>query len=321
VVGTDVMLQALAFTLAATGAALLAWHWKGLHCWVRNQRALALLPHPPPEHWLWGNAQALDFHRKMLDLTTQLGGVFSMRLIWFKASQASTRAGCPLHAAARLSALACAVTQVVILCDPHLVSAVLSRESALDKPFACKAFAEGYFPISVVRRGAVRPRRLCHHRVGWVLPDVAAGSADQQPSQAAQPADAEQQVAAVAACAQGHRAGVLSAKHEASTSSRPCACSCSRHDSSRSAGMPVLLHCYGQTTRPVAQDRIWQRCRGGRRARGRAARRGLRSSARHGRPVPERVPGSHWPHRLRHTFRRAAVSSERAAREATWRCW
>ena len=81
------MLQLVASTLCVAVTALLARHWRALHGWWRNQRALALLPHPRSEHWLWGNAQALtrpDFHRKMLQLATEFGGIFSMRLIWFK---------------------------------------------------------------------------------------------------------------------------------------------------------------------------------------------------------------------------------------------
>lgn len=81
------MLQLAALTLCVAVTALLARQWRALHGWWRNQRALALLPHPRSEHWLWGNAQALtrpDFHRKMLQLATEFGGIFSMRLIWFK---------------------------------------------------------------------------------------------------------------------------------------------------------------------------------------------------------------------------------------------
>ena len=70
-----------------------------------------------------------------------------------------------------------------MVCDPHLVASLLSRDAALDKPFACKAFAEGYFPISVVRL-----------RAGWV-PGARAvqapcftllGAADQQPREDAE---------------------------------------------------------------------------------------------------------------------------------------
>ena len=76
----------------ATGA-FLVWHCRALHSWLRNLRALALLPHPAPELWLWGNAQALtrpDFHRLMLQHATEFGAIFSMRLIWFKARSAAS---------------------------------------------------------------------------------------------------------------------------------------------------------------------------------------------------------------------------------------
>ena len=81
------VLQATFLAACVAAGAFVAWHCRALHSWLHNLRALALLPHPASEHWLWGNAQALtrpDFHRRVLQHATELGAIFSMRLIWFK---------------------------------------------------------------------------------------------------------------------------------------------------------------------------------------------------------------------------------------------
>ena len=91
------MLQAILLAACVAVGAFLVWHCRALHSWLRNLRALALLPHPPPEHWLWGNAQALtrpDFHRRMLQHATEFGAIFSMRLIWFKVRSAALGRPC-----------------------------------------------------------------------------------------------------------------------------------------------------------------------------------------------------------------------------------
>lgn len=159
------------------------WHCRALYSWLHNLRALALLPHPPSEHWLWGNAQALtrpDFHRRMLQYATEFGAIFSMRLIWFKVRSANSgsRPGpvlgfCVRYCVSWRGRTPCSrwcASQVVVVCDPLLVAPLLSRNAALDKPFACKAFAEGYFPISVVcesRRGAGGTGSSSRPEVAW----------------------------------------------------------------------------------------------------------------------------------------------------------
>ena len=160
------MLPASILAVGVALTATLLWHCRALRSWLHKLRALALLPHPPSEHWLWGNAQALtrpDFHRRMLQCATEFGAIFSMRLIWFKVRSANAgsqsglafnfRTGkCVSQQGSSLRSCRGA-SQVVVVCDPLLVAPLLSREAALDKPFACKAFAEGYFPISVVSGG------------------------------------------------------------------------------------------------------------------------------------------------------------------------
>ena len=204
------MLQATVLAVCVAAGAFAVWHCRALYSWLHNLRALALLPHPPSEHWLWGNAQALtkpDFHRRMLQHATEFGAIFSMRLIWFKVRPANFRESPCL---APGSHIWCCMSWWgpslrALAGVPHRSSSSATRTwwrrcfratPRLTSPSHARHLPRATSPSAwYVRAGGVLGARADQPGLSLL------GAADQQPREDAEHAHAEQQVRALAACA------------------------------------------------------------------------------------------------------------------------